>query len=663
MSWRARLDQQTGRVEISEDDGQNWRPAAERDGANGPEYERRPGEWQPLPNQALEIRQQMSGAGRSVQTAPWDASNPTAMPHSVGGVLPAASQPEPSPLDQILGDFDRRVEEWQKFLPGTARDLSMAGEGLQRSVAQAAGAIPALTGSVANLLGANVDPSAYSTAIKRGMEEIGARGVEAMGMPSYGPPAAETPRDRVMLGLGSGVGDALSFLMPTQAAVSRAQRVRSVTGGAPGVGERIGAGLSAQPGVQVLSGAAGGVAGETTDSPLMQMLAAGAVPFYPGITRRIPIGTSQVADDLAHLPSERARLVGAADAEGIPLRPAQVTGGRFMETVDSVLREHPLTAWLHRGMGSAQQGAFNRAIARRSGTRTDSITPEVLEDAHQRLGGQYRQIADNTSVALDDEFRAGIQRIQQDQLRRLPTDQERRVLSYVDDFADAGASLTGRQFLDVYSQLSAGIRGSRSDPELQQALIALRDEASSAFIRSNPALAGDWRELNRLYANLLVTEDAAAMSAAGGMVEGNITPGALRNAVRSGVGRRGFARGRGDLNDLARLGGIIGQTTPNSGTAQRSMLTNWLTAPAATGTGALAMGADPTTAMLAAGAGVAAPLAAHGLMHNPLTRMLARGRLPSATAGSSQGGLSPELLAAIAAAQAENQIAPPPQGR
>lgn len=600
-----------------------------------------------------------TSVGRAVEVQPWDPGAPTAAPVQAAGVPQQTVQPQPSMRDQILADFDRRVEEWDEFLPGTARDAGQFAEGLQRSIAGAVGAVPALTGTIANQFGADVDPYAYANAAKQGMEWLGQEAVELLGLDPWVRPTTETPRDRAMIGLGSGLGDALTFWGPAQATANRLARVARDTGqAAPGLSQRLAQGLASQPGAQIASGVAGGVAGETTQSPLIGMLTAAGTPFFPGVARRATTAPAMV-DDLGDLPAERARLVQAADAEGIPLRPAQVTGSRWMETADSVLREHPLTAWLHRSMGTEQQQAFNRAIGRRSGTRADQMTPEVLEAAHQRLGAQYEEIGSTRSVALDDQFAAAVGRIRREQLRRLPTDQERRVLSYIEDFeaaADSGA-LSGRQFLDIHSELSAAARSARSDPQLQRALLDLREAADSAFTRTNPDIADDWRELNRMFANLAITEDAAAMSTAAGMVEGNITPNALRNAVRSGVGRRGFARGRGDLNDLTRVGGIVAQQTPNSGTAQRSMLTNWLTAPAATGTGALAVGADPTTAMLAAGAGVALPLLAHGAMHNRLTRGLVRSGLPSATA---TGGIPPELLAAVAAAQAENQISTQP---
>ena len=85
-------------------------------------------------------------------------------------------------------------------------------------------------------------------------------------------------------------------------------------------------------------------------------------------------------------------------------------------------------------------------------------------------------------------------------------------------------------------------------------MIQLRDTLRQQMEASmNPADAARWRELNRLYANGKVIQDA--MGAAGaGTAEGNISLLQLRGAINRSLGSDAYARGYGDLNDLARAG-------------------------------------------------------------------------------------------------------------
>jgi hypothetical protein len=91
-----------------------------------------------------------------------------------------------------------------------------------------------------------------------------------------------------------------------------------------------------------------------------------------------------------------------------------------------------------------------------------------------------------------------------------------------------------------------------------------------------PADAARWRELNRYYANLSVIKDAMG-DAGAGVAEGNISPLSLRRAIESSMGNDAYAMGRGDMNDLARIGQSVLRKPPDSGTAGRTIINQLMT--------------------------------------------------------------------------------------
>jgi hypothetical protein len=84
-----------------------------------------------------------------------------------------------------------------------------------------------------------------------------------------------------------------------------------------------------------------------------------------------------------------------------------------------------------------------------------------------------------------------------------------------------------------------------------------------------------WQAWRAKYANLQTIAKAMDMPSEG-TASGDISPARLAQASRNAPSKS-FAFGRGNFDDLSRLGqGMLKQTTPDSGTAQRSMMTSLL---------------------------------------------------------------------------------------
>lgn len=339
------------------------------------------------------------------------------------------------------------------------------------------------------------------------------------------------------------------------------------------------------------------------------------------------------------LSPEGARLADVARQEGIPLSTAQATGSKPLAVMESAFGNMPMTAGPQQAFSEAQRQAFNRAVLRRAGVEADTATPEVIDRAFQEIGRRFDDVAARTTVNIDDAFYQQIDDVAQEYGRRLPTDVAPVFQSYIDDIAKMRAAgsepgvtattIDGKSFQKVYSDLRRRARSAKNRPDLQQALNALADTLDDAMMRTGrnadnlPALPGqqgmatnpadEWAALRRQYRNLLAVDGAMDKTTAGAAT-GDIMPTALAQSVRR---QGGYTRGRGDLNDLARVGAtFVRDNVPDSGTAQRMLMQNLLTGGVAGGAGYMGSG-DPMAGLAFAGAGLAGPRLAQALYNSP----------------------------------------------
>jgi hypothetical protein len=191
--------------------------------------------------------------------------------------------------------------------------------------------------------------------------------------------------------------------------------------------------------------------------------------------------------------------------------------------------------------------------------------------------------------------------------RVLPAEQRQIVGNLVSDivqrFQAGNGVMAGADYQTIRSRLSRMAQNARqTDPEFSQAVRSLRDTLDNGMARSvAPEDAAAWATARREWGNLKSLERAASAggeNAAGGLV----SPAQLRIAASQGAGNRSaYARGEGDFGELARAGNAIMTPLPNSGTAQRGLLSGGALGAG----GATAFAGDPLVgAILAAGPSV-----------------------------------------------------------
>ena len=140
--------------------------------------------------------------------------------------------------------------------------------------------------------------------------------------------------------------------------------------------------------------------------------------------------------------------------------------------------------------------------------------------------------------------------------------------------ANGNPIVAGPAFQSLMSDLNDAIRGASgtTQTKLLQLKDTLRQQMESGM---SPDDAAQWRQLNRYYANGKVIQDA--MGAAGAKpAVGDISLPQLRVAINSSMGQDAYAKGYGDLNDLARAGQSVLRKPADSGSPQGILINRLL---------------------------------------------------------------------------------------
>ena len=554
----------------------------------------------------------MSGTARD----PWAAFEPvTNAPDQWAGfeavVLPETQQqPQPSLMQQGLrglGLGARSAVNVVGALPGLAYDVLRApGQAITAGINAATGtAIPAGYSSRDILTGAS----------------------DAAGLPK-----PETEGERMNSAIAEALGGVASgYGAGTQLARSAAPMAQAA-----------GRMLTTQPLTQAASAATGAAVGEYTDSPGMGLAASLATPLAIAGVRRAITPVPNV-----NSPGRQA-LVQGAERRGIPLTAGQATGSRFLQNVESQFEQLPFTSGPQRAIREDQGRAFIRDAWRNAGENADDTMPATINAARNRIGGTINTIANRNTLSFTPQLDAELQQID-DSLRFLTPEIGGPVRARIEQLRGMASpsaapgvppTVPGASYRILDSQIGKTAR-STGNPDLRSALGELRETIRRAMDASiSPADAQDWQQARREYANLMVIANAAGR-AGGGAAEGMMSPVALRQALDASTGR-GYVYGRGDLNELARIGQAVVKPPSDSGTAGRSYANNLLTGSLGVGgaTAGGSVGGIPG-AMLGGAATVALPRIAQMLMNSDTGQAYLRNQAAAAPT------LTPDLMRAL----------------
>lgn len=519
---------------------------------------------------------------------PWDAF-PDAAP--AGGLVINMTRKPPNSAG---------VDPWDAFPDAKGAAPNGAGRTVSRLGGQfAQGANDAIAGTI----GAPVDAAAWalrkagvpvtapiggSESIKKGIDYVATlpgRVGDAVSQGSLSPLAddrtsrfePETGAEKFAHGAGEGVINALSIAVPA-AAVARGARAGSVVEGVANT-------LASQPTAQAVAGAAGAGTGEATENRAFGVAASLAAPVGIGAVRR---GITPVRNALS---AQEARLVGAANDEGIPLTAAQRTGSPALTQIEGSLAKIPGASGPMQRTFNEQRGQFNRAVLERAGVTATDASPETMTRAFTNAGQTFDDLGRRTTLNIDNGFVNDVNRVAHNYGRRLDTNIAPIFNSYMDDLAPLlqaarsgqNPQVAGDIYATIRSDIGKTIRANGKNPDLQRALGSLQDALDGVVERSTSGpLRQEWADARREYQALMTVDKAMRGGSQLDRAAGNIPLGAFKNAVMQ-ADPAGFARGRGQLNELSRVGDMIGTRVPDSGTATRNAIANPLMWPVMVG--------------------------------------------------------------------------------
>jgi hypothetical protein len=531
--------------------------------------------------------------------------------------------------DEIINHLRAPLAQSERGTLETAANVAgQFGAGVNQRGAQVLGAIPDLYNRGLRAVGLPAMPEgAYTRGIQSGINSVVGDA-----------PAPQGTLESLARGAGSGLVDAATFAVPA-AGVARAT-VAGV-GQAPSLINRAATAVAAQPVMQTTAGMVGGAVGEATDSPMAGFLASMAVPLGAAAVGRA-ITPIRAPVDPAH-----ARLVRAAESEGIPVSAGQATGNRFLQNAEAVMEQLPLTSGPARAQIQAQQSAGTRAALRYAGTEADNAGPDVLNATQRRIGSVFNDLTARNNLRLDDEAMTALAAVENNLTQFTLPDVARPALNRLRQIvsaADEAGEVPGVVYRQMDSALSRQARET-SNGDLRTALTEVRDALRAIMDRSiSPQDSAAWQQARRQYANFANIREA--MNRAGNTTaRGQISMPTLQSIVNKSTGR-GYAQGRGDLNTLSRIGQDVVREVKDSGTSGRTFATNALTLSGTGASGGMIGGmlGGPIGAVVGMGAGVLTPRLVQSLMSTPAGQAYLRNQVI-------QNPVLPGSLAAALAAQ------------
>lgn len=305
----------------------------------------------------------------------------------------------------------------------------------------------------------------------------------------------------------------------------------------------------------------------------------------------------------AKMTPSRAAALDLMKKEGVPL-----TGGQASMNKRAMFMESQMGGQAAQAFQEKQLRAFTKAALKSAGVADDIANAEVLQKAYDDAGKRFAALAAVTKPRITAPIYQDMLKVVDDyaQLKGTPAPLlEKQVQRIGDMAANNGGALTGEQYKTLITDLRKYAEET-TDLELKTGLSELREIVDDAVEQSVGGKTREaWRKLRAQYRNLIVVTDA--VSGGGDMaLQGIIDPVSLNNAVRGNVGRRNYAKGYGDLNELSRAGRLVMPKLPDSGTASRTaaQTLGGLATPAGLASFMLSGGSLPTA--LAVGGATAA---------------------------------------------------------
>lgn len=261
-------------------------------------------------------------------------------------------------------------------------------------------------------------------------------------------------------------------------------------------------------------------------------------------------------------PTKQAALKTAEDFN-IPVYRSQISDNPLVKAGASFEKEIP-------GSGAksaieSQVGKFNSAVLGTIGQEGNAVTPEAMKAADEQIGNVYETMKGKYDLNVTPQFENKLLELN-DAAKSLGDQGKEYALSnqvdHVMSKINSGV-IDGKTYQGMRSQIGRLLRGPNSSPELGQ----LQDLLDTHFQAGmTPEDAQVFQTARSQYRNMLSLEKVVANSP-----NEAISPAKLQGAVKNVFGDYAYS-GDGDLQRLSRLGNLLKDSFPNSGTATRNQI-------------------------------------------------------------------------------------------
>lgn len=360
--------------------------------------------------------------------------------------------------------------------------------------------------------------------------------------------------------IAGGIGGALLTGIGTGLTRGGAALTNSLrTGSLP---TRIGKGVAAGAASGALYGATGAEQGKRLEGAGQGAVLGGLVGgAAPAVGAAVKSGINK----LAPVADEGLREVGKlAQKYNIPLSLDQITGSRALKNVQKISQEIPLSG--QQAFREKQMLAFNKALFKTVGIEADRFTPEVMESAFKKVGGEFDALTKGKNFNIGGSFIDDLATTADDVASTYGKDAaeifQRESQKVISDFS-AGDNIAGELISRQRARINAMARKA-TDPNIKGALMDLENAIVDGITGGDKAAQAMLTAAKQRYKNLMVLEPIANKAKSG-----FISPSLLNNRV-SQVYRRAHTIGKsGEIGDLARIGNQLLPELGGSDTAQK----------------------------------------------------------------------------------------------
>ncbi len=322
----------------------------------------------------------------------------------------------------------------------------------------------------------------------------------------------------------------------------------------------------------------------------------------------------------------------AVNDYGIPLRTSQISGSPAVKITDSVLSRLPGTGYT--ASNEAQRAAFTKAVGQTFGVDSDSLSPTVMQDAKDRIGGMFDSVANNTNITNTNQLVSDLQGVGDNARQVLSSNDVAPIQNQIDNIKSSinpDGVLTGTTYQALTKKGAPLDRAIQSmDPNTSFYAQQVRNTLDDALAQhASPEDLATLQSARLQYKNMKTVEPLVQKADA----NYQISPALLQGRVINSFDNSAYT-GAGQLGDLAKIGQQFVKETPNSGTPERNWVLGLLAAPAKIAGGIAGIGAGRLASSALNNPAVVRGLLAAEPPPMPLTGLLSSGAVPGEVLGA-----------------------------